>query len=189
MTKSDIRHITVICTHPRKPWLRTYKFPAKLQLRVPVITPRDFSESWAFTHAPVTGPRRRDNGSMAGPTRSAQPPTGDSGGSIYQWKCPKCNFDLPIRQRTLAELIWRLDEIEHDITGHRFAVRLDIARAQQVLRSASQAGSSPGKPRRPGRLTTSDAPTGRVTGKRAPRSSSLATVNQGQKRSRYDHPV
>jgi hypothetical protein len=167
----NVRFVKVVCTHPRKPRARTHEFSEKLKL------------VWNLDHwgidlpdaSPLIFNFKEDMGIGFRRTRMH-----DDIVWTYAWRCPVCRFDLPLKRDTIVILISALDRIEHATTGHRHTVRLDISRAQQVLRCAGQAGSSAGKPRRPSRLTNSDAPIGRVKYERAPRSTVLATAEQGQ---------
>lgn len=134
----NTRFITVICSHPKKPQLRAYRFPRKLKM-VRRYVPEEPGNFWA--EAPdewwriAWGDYRIDDNKVDYPERNR------SGTGLpeprYRWQCPEpaCAMDLPLRHRTLVRLIAALDQIEQAQTGHRHAVRLDIARVQLVLRS------------------------------------------------------
>jgi hypothetical protein len=126
MRSADVRFVKVVCSHPRKPNARTHEFPEKIRL-----TWSSLEWNIDTTGLPIViGKFCKD--------LEIDLVNGSDFKWTCRWKCPRCSFDLPLREEKLERLIECLDRIEQETTGHRRAVQLDISRAPLLLRCMSQ---------------------------------------------------
>jgi hypothetical protein len=125
------RFIRVICRHTRAdPGWQTHEFPNRLMIRYSGLDRRaDLS-----AEQPVQPAGRRD----AYPGRLWERET-------YQYRCPRCHYDLQLRAANMMRLISALDTLERRRTGNQAArvQRLDISAAELVLASFRQADEAP----------------------------------------------
>lgn len=65
--------------------------------------------------------------------------------ATYQYKCPRCRYDLQLRAATMLRLVDAHDALERQRTSNPTArvQRLDISSAELVLASFRQAGEAP----------------------------------------------
>jgi hypothetical protein len=128
------RFIRVICRHTRgNPEWQTHEFPNRLMIRYSDLGRRaDLS-----AEHPVQPAGRRD-ARYAYPGRLWEPKT-------YQYRCPRCRYDLQLRAANMMGLISALDALERRRTGNQAAriQRLDISAAEPVLAFLRQAGEAP----------------------------------------------
>jgi hypothetical protein len=128
------RFIRVICRHTRSnPGWQTHEFPNRLMIRYSGLGRR----AELSAEHPVQPAGLRD-ARYAHPGRLWEPET-------YQYRCPRCRFDLQLRAANMMRLISALDSLERQRTGNQAArvQRLDISAAELVLASFRQAGEAP----------------------------------------------
>jgi hypothetical protein len=65
--------------------------------------------------------------------------------ATYQYKCPRCRYDLQLRAATMLRLVDAHDALERQRTSNPTArvQRLDISSAELVLASFRQVGEAP----------------------------------------------
>jgi hypothetical protein len=128
------RFIRVICRHTHgNPGWQTHEFPNRLMIRYSGLGRRaDLS-----AEHPVQ-PAERHDARYASPGRLWAPET-------YQYRCPRCSYDLQLRAANMMRLVNALDALERQSTGNQAAriQRLDISAAELVLASFRQAGEAP----------------------------------------------
>jgi hypothetical protein len=139
------RFVRVICRHARRnPGSPTHKFPIRLVIRYSALGLR--AELSAERPAPVTGIRNASDLQFASQALAPARMTSSDGAPItYQYKCPRCRYDLQLRTASMLRLIGALDALERQRTGNPTArvQRLDISSAEHVLASLRQAGEAP----------------------------------------------
>ena len=128
------RFIRVICRHTRgNPGWQTHEFPNRLMIRY-----SDLGRRADLSGEHPVQPAERHDARYAYPGRLWAPET-------YQYRCPRCRYDLQLRAANMMRLINALDSLERQSTGSQAAriQRLDISAAELVLASLRQAGEAP----------------------------------------------
>lgn len=128
------RFVRVICRHTRgNPGWQTHEFPNRLMIRYSGLG--RLADLSAEHPVQPAGPR---DARYAYPGRLWEPDT-------YQYRCPRCRYDLQLRAANMIRLIGALDALERQRTGNHAAriQRLDISAAELVLASLRQAGEAP----------------------------------------------
>jgi hypothetical protein len=128
------RFIRVICRHGRgNPEWQTYEFPNRLMIRY-----SNFGQQADLSAETPVQPTGHRDLRYAHPGMLWAPHT-------YQYRCPRCRYDLQLRAANMMRLIYALDALERQRTGNQTSrvQRLDISTAQLVLKLLSQADEAP----------------------------------------------
>lgn len=139
------RFIRMICRHTRRnPGWPTHEFPSRLVIRYSMLGQR--AELSAESPSDLAGIGTTSGLPSARQTRAPERMTG-SGEALatYQYKCPRCRYDLQLRAATMLRLVDAHDALERQRTSNPTArvQRLDISSAELVLASFRQAGEAP----------------------------------------------
>jgi hypothetical protein len=128
------RFIRVICRHTRgDPAWQTHEFPNRLMIRYSGL-----GRQADLCAEHPDQPAERWDARYAAPGKLWAPTT-------YQYRCPRCRYDLQLRSANMMKLISVLDALERGRTGDPASriQRLDISAAELVLASFRQAGEAP----------------------------------------------